>query len=151
MTGPLTCLWVCLGVWWAGALHLEPVHHHLTALLPSSRVGLDWACSMAEILRSLNSAPLWRDVVATFTDHCIKQLPFQLKHTNIFTLLVLVGFPQVHLSEGLVSSSCLHQAYQSPYSIHPWEFFFPLHNLLLQYWYILKILGWFVQLTFLTV
>nr|KAF6459904.1 zinc finger ZZ-type and EF-hand domain containing 1 [Rousettus aegyptiacus] len=59
------------------------------------RVGLDWACSMAEILRSLNSAPLWRDVIATFTDHCIKQLPFQLKHTNIFTLLVLVGFPQV--------------------------------------------------------
>ncbi|KAF6300206.1 zinc finger ZZ-type and EF-hand domain containing 1 [Rhinolophus ferrumequinum] len=59
------------------------------------QVGLDWACSMAEILRSLNSAPLWRDVIATFTDHCIKQLPFQLKHTNIFTLLVLVGFPQV--------------------------------------------------------
>nr|KAF6305615.1 zinc finger ZZ-type and EF-hand domain containing 1 [Pipistrellus kuhlii] len=59
------------------------------------RVGLDWACSMAEILRSLNSAPLWRDVIATFTDHCIKQLPFQLKHTNIFSLLVLVGFPQV--------------------------------------------------------
>lgn len=67
----------------------------LGAVCLDSRVGLDWACSMAEILRSLNSAPLWRDVVATFTDHCIKQLPFQLKHTNIFTLLVLVGFPQV--------------------------------------------------------
>ncbi|XP_075417283.1 zinc finger ZZ-type and EF-hand domain-containing protein 1 isoform X2 [Tenrec ecaudatus] len=67
----------------------------LGAVCLDSRVGLDWACSMAEILRSLNSAPLWRDVLATFTDHCIKQLPFQLKHTNIFTLLVLVGFPQV--------------------------------------------------------
>uniref|UniRef100_A0A8D1I746 Zinc finger ZZ-type and EF-hand domain containing 1 n=1 Tax=Sus scrofa TaxID=9823 RepID=A0A8D1I746_PIG len=67
----------------------------LGAVCLDSRVGLDWACSMAEILRSLNSAPLWRDVIATFTDHCIKQLPFQLKHTNIFTLLVLVGFPQV--------------------------------------------------------
>ncbi|XP_023579101.1 zinc finger ZZ-type and EF-hand domain-containing protein 1 isoform X2 [Octodon degus] len=67
----------------------------LGAVCLDSRVGLDWACSMAEILRSLNSAPLWQDVIATFTDHCIKQLPFQLKHTNIFTLLVLVGFPQV--------------------------------------------------------
>ncbi|XP_037350281.1 zinc finger ZZ-type and EF-hand domain-containing protein 1 isoform X1 [Talpa occidentalis] len=67
----------------------------LGAVCLDSRVGLDWACSMAEILRSLNSAPLWRDVIAAFTDHCIKQLPFQLKHTNIFTLLVLVGFPQV--------------------------------------------------------
>ncbi|MEJ1273215.1 zinc finger ZZ-type with EF hand domain 1 [Cricetulus griseus] len=68
----------------------------LGAVCLDSRVGLDWACSMAEILRSLNNAPLWRDVIATFTDHCIKQLPFQLKHTNIFTLLVLVGFPQAH-------------------------------------------------------
>ncbi|KAK2506642.1 hypothetical protein MC885_001067, partial [Smutsia gigantea] len=67
----------------------------LGAVCLDSRVGLDWACSMAEILRSLNSAPLWRDVMASFTDHCIKQLPFQLKRTNIFTLLVLVGFPQV--------------------------------------------------------
>lgn len=67
----------------------------LGAVCLESRVGLDWACSMAEILRSLNNAPLWRDVIAAFTDHCIKQLPFQLKHTNIFTLLVLVGFPQV--------------------------------------------------------
>ncbi|XP_023412078.2 zinc finger ZZ-type and EF-hand domain-containing protein 1 isoform X4 [Loxodonta africana] len=75
----------------------------LGAVCLDSRVGLDWACSMAEILRSLNSAPLWRDVIATFTDHCIKQLPFQLKHTNIFTLLVLVGFPQVHHSKGLAT------------------------------------------------
>ncbi|GAB1296409.1 Zinc finger ZZ-type and EF-hand domain-containing protein 1 [Apodemus speciosus] len=67
----------------------------LGAVCLDSRVGLDWACSMAEILRSLNNAPLWQDVIATFTDHCIKQLPFQLKHTNIFTLLVLVGFPQL--------------------------------------------------------
>ncbi|XP_027980618.1 zinc finger ZZ-type and EF-hand domain-containing protein 1 isoform X2 [Eumetopias jubatus] len=67
----------------------------LGAVCLDSRVGLDWACSMAEILRSLSGAPLWRDVIATFTDHCVKQLPFQLKHTNIFTLLVLVGFPQV--------------------------------------------------------
>ncbi|XP_078294074.1 zinc finger ZZ-type and EF-hand domain-containing protein 1 isoform X2 [Panthera onca] len=67
----------------------------LGAVCLDSRVGLDWACSMAEILRSLSGAPLWRDVIATFTDHCIKQLPFQLKHTNIFTLLVLVGIPQV--------------------------------------------------------
>ncbi|NXY62540.1 ZZEF1 protein, partial [Callaeas wilsoni] len=59
------------------------------------RVGLDWASSMADILRSLNSSAQWHDVIAAFTDHCIKQLPFQLKHTNIFTLLVLVGFPEV--------------------------------------------------------
>uniref|UniRef100_A0A673V2A9 Zinc finger ZZ-type and EF-hand domain containing 1 n=1 Tax=Suricata suricatta TaxID=37032 RepID=A0A673V2A9_SURSU len=67
----------------------------LGAVCLDSRVGLDWACSMAEILRSLSSAPRWRDVIAAFTDHCIKQLPFPLQHTNIFTLLVLVGFPQV--------------------------------------------------------
>ncbi|NXU65808.1 ZZEF1 protein, partial [Horornis vulcanius] len=59
------------------------------------RVGLDWASSMADILRSLNSSAQWHHVIAAFTDHCIKQLPFQLKHTNIFTLLVLVGFPEV--------------------------------------------------------
>lgn len=50
---------------------------------------------MADILRSLNSSAQWHNVIAAFTDHCIKQLPFQLKHTNIFTLLVLVGFPEV--------------------------------------------------------
>lgn len=50
---------------------------------------------MADILRSLNSSAQWHSVIAAFTDHCIKQLPFQLKHTNIFTLLVLVGFPEV--------------------------------------------------------
>uniref|UniRef100_A0A8C3ST43 Zinc finger ZZ-type and EF-hand domain containing 1 n=1 Tax=Chelydra serpentina TaxID=8475 RepID=A0A8C3ST43_CHESE len=61
----------------------------------SLRVGLDWACSMADILRALNSSAQWHGVIAAFTDHCIKQLPFQLKHTNIFTLLVLVGFPEV--------------------------------------------------------
>lgn len=77
----------------------EPRPCCLTEFLPSSRVGLDWACSMAEILRSLSGTPRWRDVIATFTDHCVKQLPFQLKHTNVFTLLVLVGFPQVHGSE----------------------------------------------------
>ncbi|XP_044939088.1 zinc finger ZZ-type and EF-hand domain-containing protein 1 isoform X1 [Mustela putorius furo] len=67
----------------------------LGAVCLDSRMGLDWACSMAEILRLLSSTPQWRDVIATFTDHCVKQLPFQLKHTNVFTLLVLVGFPQV--------------------------------------------------------
>ena len=107
MNGSLACFWVCLRVWRPDELNLEPVRCHLMELLPSSRVGLDWACSMAEILRSLNSAPLWRDVIATFTDHCIKQLPFQLKHTNIFTLLVLVGFPQVrHWRPGLLFITC---------------------------------------------
>ncbi|XP_061326363.1 zinc finger ZZ-type and EF-hand domain-containing protein 1 isoform X2 [Pezoporus flaviventris] len=67
----------------------------LGAVCLDSRVGLDWASSMADILRSLNSSAQWHDVIAAFTDHCIKQLPFQLKHTNIFTLLVLVGFPEV--------------------------------------------------------
>ncbi|XP_054857932.1 zinc finger ZZ-type and EF-hand domain-containing protein 1 isoform X2 [Eublepharis macularius] len=67
----------------------------LGALCLDSRVGLDWACSMADILRALNSSAQWHGVIAAFTDHCIKQLPFQLKHTNIFTLLVLVGFPEV--------------------------------------------------------
>ncbi|XP_058020399.1 zinc finger ZZ-type and EF-hand domain-containing protein 1 [Ahaetulla prasina] len=67
----------------------------LGAVCLDSRVGLDWACTMADILRALNSSPQWHDVIGAFTDHCIKQLPFQLKHTNIFTLLVLVGFPEV--------------------------------------------------------
>ncbi|XP_068939360.1 zinc finger ZZ-type and EF-hand domain-containing protein 1 isoform X2 [Petaurus breviceps papuanus] len=67
----------------------------LGAVCLDSRVGLDWACSMADILRTLHSCPGWCGVVAAFTEHCLKQLPFQLKHTNIFTLLVLVGFPEV--------------------------------------------------------
>ncbi|XP_007425988.1 zinc finger ZZ-type and EF-hand domain-containing protein 1 [Python bivittatus] len=67
----------------------------LGAVCLDSRVGLDWACTMADILRALNNSSQWHDVIAAFTDHCIKQLPFQLKHTNIFTLLVLVGFPEV--------------------------------------------------------
>ncbi|XP_033924712.1 zinc finger ZZ-type and EF-hand domain-containing protein 1 [Melopsittacus undulatus] len=67
----------------------------LGAVCLDSRVGLDWASSMADILRSLNSSAQWHNVIAAFTDHCIKQLPVQLKHTNIFTLLVLVGFPEV--------------------------------------------------------
>ncbi|XP_048374688.1 zinc finger ZZ-type and EF-hand domain-containing protein 1 isoform X2 [Sphaerodactylus townsendi] len=67
----------------------------LGAVCLDSRIGLDWACTMADILRALNSSAQWHGVIATFTDHCIKQLPFQLKHTNIFTLLVLVGFPEV--------------------------------------------------------
>ncbi|KAM9525586.1 zinc finger ZZ-type and EF-hand domain-containing protein 1 isoform 2-T2 [Guaruba guarouba] len=67
----------------------------LGAVCLDSRVGLDWASSMADILRSLNNSAQWHNVIAAFTDHCIKQLPFQLKHTNIFTLLVLVGFPEV--------------------------------------------------------
>ncbi|XP_078003749.1 zinc finger ZZ-type and EF-hand domain-containing protein 1 isoform X1 [Phascolarctos cinereus] len=67
----------------------------LGAVCLDSRVGLDWACSMADILRALHGCPRWRGVVAAFTEHCLKQLPFQLKHTNIFALLVLVGFPEV--------------------------------------------------------
>ncbi|XP_063258493.1 zinc finger ZZ-type and EF-hand domain-containing protein 1 isoform X4 [Prinia subflava] len=67
----------------------------LGAVCLDSRVGLDWASSMADILRSLNASAQWHHVIAAFTDHCIRQLPFQLKHTNIFTLLVLVGFPEV--------------------------------------------------------
>ncbi|OXB64763.1 hypothetical protein ASZ78_016290 [Callipepla squamata] len=68
----------------------------LGAVCLDSRVGLDWASSMADILRSLNASAQWHNVITAFTDHCIKQLPFQLKHTNIFTLLVLVGFPEIH-------------------------------------------------------
>lgn len=75
--------WVCSQPSWGSLLCL------------CSRVGLDWASSMADILRALNSSAQWHHVIAAFTDHCIKQLPFQLKHTNIFTLLVLVGFPEV--------------------------------------------------------
>ncbi|XP_061461345.1 zinc finger ZZ-type and EF-hand domain-containing protein 1 isoform X2 [Rhineura floridana] len=67
----------------------------LGAVCLDSRVGLDWACTMADILQALNSSAQWHAVIAAFTDHCIKQLPFQLKHTNIFALLVLVGFPEV--------------------------------------------------------
>ncbi|XDV20765.1 hypothetical protein PO909_026027 [Leuciscus waleckii] len=67
----------------------------LGAVCLDSRIGLDWACSVAEILRNLNVSSQWCAVVAAFTDHCIQQLPQQLKRTNLFTLLVLVGFPEV--------------------------------------------------------
>lgn len=60
-----------------------------------SRIGLDWACTVADILHSLNVSPEWSTVIASFTDHCIQQLPQTLKRTNLFTLLVLVGFPEV--------------------------------------------------------
>ncbi|XP_077096835.1 zinc finger ZZ-type and EF-hand domain-containing protein 1 isoform X2 [Siphateles boraxobius] len=67
----------------------------LGAVCLDSRIGLDWACSVADILRNLNVSSQWCAVVAAFTDHCIQQLPQQLKRTNLFTLLVLVGFPEV--------------------------------------------------------
>uniref|UniRef100_A0A8C2A9F1 Zinc finger, ZZ-type with EF hand domain 1 n=1 Tax=Cyprinus carpio TaxID=7962 RepID=A0A8C2A9F1_CYPCA len=67
----------------------------LGAVCLDSRIGLDWACSVADILRNLNISSQWSAVVAAFTDHCIQQLPQQLKRTNLFTLLVLVGFPEV--------------------------------------------------------
>uniref|UniRef100_A0A673GTN3 Zinc finger ZZ-type and EF-hand domain-containing protein 1-like n=1 Tax=Sinocyclocheilus rhinocerous TaxID=307959 RepID=A0A673GTN3_9TELE len=67
----------------------------LGAVCLDSRIGLDWACSVADILRNLNISSQWCGVVAAFTDHCIQQLPQQLKRTNLFTLLVLVGFPEV--------------------------------------------------------
>ena len=60
-----------------------------------SRIGLDWACSVADILRGLNACPQWSVVIAAFTDHCVQQLPHTLRRTNLFTLLVLVGFPEV--------------------------------------------------------
>uniref|UniRef100_UPI00398EF9C9 zinc finger ZZ-type and EF-hand domain-containing protein 1 isoform X2 n=1 Tax=Pristiophorus japonicus TaxID=55135 RepID=UPI00398EF9C9 len=58
-------------------------------------ISLDWASSVADILRDLNSSPQWQTVIAAFTERCIQELPFHLKRTNIFTLLVLVGFPEV--------------------------------------------------------
>ncbi|XP_056141323.1 zinc finger ZZ-type and EF-hand domain-containing protein 1 isoform X2 [Lampris incognitus] len=67
----------------------------LGAVCLDSRIGLDWACSVADILRSLNACPQWSTVIAAFTDHCVQQLPHTLKRTNLFTLLVLVGFPEV--------------------------------------------------------
>ncbi|XP_073471151.1 zinc finger ZZ-type and EF-hand domain-containing protein 1 isoform X2 [Aquarana catesbeiana] len=67
----------------------------LGALCLDSKVGLDWACTMSDILRELNGSPKWQKVMNAFTDHCMQQLPHQLKNTNIFTLLVLVGFPEV--------------------------------------------------------
>ncbi|XP_066433062.1 zinc finger ZZ-type and EF-hand domain-containing protein 1 isoform X2 [Eleutherodactylus coqui] len=67
----------------------------LGAICLDSKVGLDWACTMSDILRELNNSPKWHKVMTAFTDHCMQQLPHQLKNTNIFTLLVLVGFPEV--------------------------------------------------------
>ncbi|XP_039612710.1 zinc finger ZZ-type and EF-hand domain-containing protein 1 isoform X1 [Polypterus senegalus] len=67
----------------------------LGAVCLDSRIGLDWACSVADILRDLNTCPQWSNVIAAFTKYCMKQLPFHLKRTNLFTLLVLVGFPEV--------------------------------------------------------
>ncbi|XP_078081314.1 zinc finger ZZ-type and EF-hand domain-containing protein 1 isoform X6 [Mustelus asterias] len=58
-------------------------------------ISLDWASSVADILRDLNSSLQWQKVIAAFTERCIEELPFHLKRTNIFTLLVLVGFPEV--------------------------------------------------------
>ncbi|KAM9728084.1 zinc finger ZZ-type and EF-hand domain-containing protein 1 [Menidia menidia] len=67
----------------------------LGAVCLDSRIGLDWACTVADILHSLNACPEWSTVIAAFTDHCVQQLPQTLKRTNLFTLLVLVGFPEV--------------------------------------------------------
>ncbi|XP_037604107.1 zinc finger ZZ-type and EF-hand domain-containing protein 1 isoform X4 [Sebastes umbrosus] len=67
----------------------------LGAVCLDSRIGLDWACTVADILHSLNACLEWSTVIAAFTDHCIQQLPQTLKRTNLFTLLVLVGFPEV--------------------------------------------------------
>ncbi|KAK5859119.1 hypothetical protein PBY51_003209 [Eleginops maclovinus] len=67
----------------------------LGAVCLDSRIGLDWACTVADILHSLNACPEWSPVIASFTDHCIQLLPQTLKRTNLFTLLVLVGFPEV--------------------------------------------------------
>uniref|UniRef100_A0A8C5F7L2 Zinc finger ZZ-type and EF-hand domain containing 1 n=1 Tax=Gadus morhua TaxID=8049 RepID=A0A8C5F7L2_GADMO len=67
----------------------------LGAVCLDSRIGLDWACSVADILRGLNACPQWSVVIAAFTDHCVQQLPHTLRRTNLFTLLVLVGFPEV--------------------------------------------------------
>lgn len=67
----------------------------LGAVCLDSRIGLDWACTVADILHSLNTCPEWSTVIAAFTDHCIQQLPQTLKRTNLFTILVLVGFPEV--------------------------------------------------------
>lgn len=64
-----------------------------------SRIGLDWACTVADILHCLNTSFEWNTVIAAFTDHCIQQLPNSLKRTNLFTLLVLVGFPEVCSNE----------------------------------------------------
>ncbi|XP_044141120.1 zinc finger ZZ-type and EF-hand domain-containing protein 1 isoform X2 [Bufo gargarizans] len=67
----------------------------LGAMCLDSKVGLDWACTMSDILRELHNSPKWHKVMTAFTDHCMEQLPHQLKNSNIFTLLVLVGFPEV--------------------------------------------------------
>ncbi|XP_077447834.1 zinc finger ZZ-type and EF-hand domain-containing protein 1 [Stigmatopora argus] len=67
----------------------------LGAVCLDSRIGLDWACTVANILHDLNSCPEWGAAIAAFTDHCVQQLPQTLKRTNLFTLLVLVGFPEV--------------------------------------------------------
>lgn len=67
----------------------------LGAVCLDSRIGLDWACTVADILHCLNTSSEWNTVIAAFTDHCIQQLPNSLKRTNLFTLLVLVGFPEV--------------------------------------------------------
>ncbi|XP_074528100.1 zinc finger ZZ-type and EF-hand domain-containing protein 1 [Halichoeres trimaculatus] len=67
----------------------------LGAVCLDSRIGLDWACTVADVLHTLNVCPEWCTVIAAFTDHCIQQLPQTLKRTNLFTLLVLVGFPEV--------------------------------------------------------
>lgn len=75
---------------------------------------------MADILRSLNSSAQWHPVIAAFTDHCIKQLPFQLKHTNIFTLLVLVGFPEVSGLSVLKETELKFLGISKYYRFHQW-------------------------------
>ncbi|XP_062887585.1 zinc finger ZZ-type and EF-hand domain-containing protein 1 isoform X3 [Mobula hypostoma] len=67
----------------------------LGAVCLDCRISLDWASSVADILRDLNSSPQWQKVIAAFTKHCTEELPYRLKRTNIFALLVLVGFPEV--------------------------------------------------------
>ncbi|XP_032901823.1 zinc finger ZZ-type and EF-hand domain-containing protein 1 isoform X3 [Amblyraja radiata] len=67
----------------------------LGAVCLDCRISLDWASSVADILRDLNSSPQWQKVIAAFTKRCIEELPLRLKRTNVFALLVLVGFPEV--------------------------------------------------------
>lgn len=74
---------------------LGPECLELCLLCVCSRIGLDWAHSVADILANLNSCPQWTEVISTFTDHCVQQLPRQLKRTDVFALLVLVVFPEV--------------------------------------------------------
>ncbi|XP_013398346.1 zinc finger ZZ-type and EF-hand domain-containing protein 1-like [Lingula anatina] len=61
------------------------------------RSGLEWACSMANILQGLVNAVAWRDSLLSHITNSIQSLREKevLDLSSIFALFVIAGFPEV--------------------------------------------------------